>query len=117
MNLKSLLKKQNYSYRDLLNTLDKLQDKNNVEVKYEIIVDIFDDEIYDLMTDLLYCINEEYIENIYGKYTSFVTIYNNIIICIEDDDMYCNLIFRYDEKKIKNNDLELLCDVFKFLYK
>jgi len=50
-----------------------------------------------MIVDIFECINEEYIHNIYGNYMSYITIYNNIIICLEDDTdyNYSNLIFTY----------------------
>ena len=42
-----------------------------------------------MIVDIFECINEEYM--------SYITIYNNIIICLEDDTdyNYSNLIFTY----------------------
>ena len=50
-----------------------------------------------MIVDIFECINEEYIHIIYGNYMSYITIYNNIIICLEDDTdyNYSNLIFTY----------------------
>lgn len=66
-------------------------------IKYKILIDIHNDTIYDMIVDIFECINEEYIHNIYGNYMSYITIYNNIIICLEDDTdyNYSNLIFTY----------------------
>ena len=57
-------------------------------IKYKILIDIHNDTIYDMIVDIFECINEEYIHNIYGNYMSYITIYNNIIICLEDDTDY-----------------------------
>jgi len=50
---------------------------------------------------------------------SYITIYNNIVICLEDDTdcNYSNLIFTYDKNNINNSDIELLYNIFNFLIK
>jgi uncharacterized protein YabN with tetrapyrrole methylase and pyrophosphatase domain len=99
MNFKLLLNKQNFTYIELTKKLDILQEnkKDLVEEQYKILVNIYDDEKNDMIEDILECINEEYIHNIYGNYTSYITIYNNIIISIEDEFDY-NYDYNYNNK-------------------
>jgi hypothetical protein len=121
MNFKLLLNKQNFTHIELTKKLDILQDNKKylVNEQNKMLVNIYDDEKYDMIIDIFEYINESYIHNIYGNYTSYITIYNNIIICIEDDTdyNYSNLIFTYNKNNINNNDLELLYNIFKFLIK
>jgi hypothetical protein len=116
MNFKLLLNKQNFTHIELTKKLDILQDNKKylVNEQNKMLVNI-----YDMIIDIFEYINESYIHNIYGNYTSYITIYNNIIICIEYDTdyNYSNLIFTYNKNNINNNDLELLYNIFKFLIK
>ncbi len=121
MNFIFLLDKQNFTYIELTQKLNILQEnkKDLVNERNKILVIVYDDEIYDMIINIFECINELYVSNIYGSYTSYITIYNNIIICIENDTdfNYSNLIFTYNINNINNNDLKLLYYIFKFLIK
>ena len=119
MNYKLLLNKQNFTKIELNKKLGIVQfnKEDFVEEQNKILVNIFnDDENLNMIIDIFECINEEYIHNIYGNYESYITIYNNIKICIDTDtdDNYSELFFTYNKNNINNNDLELLYNIFKF---
>ena len=101
--------KQNFTLIELTKKINIIQENKKVLINEnnKILIDIHNDTIYDMIVDIFECINEEYIHNIYGNYMSYITIYNNIIICLEDDTdyNYSNLIFTYDKNNINNNNL------------
>lgn len=112
--------KQNFTLIELSKKLNILQDdKDLINESNIIIVDIHDDKIMDMVIDIFECINESYIHNTYGNYRSYKTIYNNIIISIQDDKNYnySILIFTYNKNNINKSDLESLYNIFKFLIK
>jgi len=113
--------KQNFTLIELTKKLNIIQENKNVltNENNKNLIDIHNDTIYDKIVDIFECINETYIHNIYGNYMSYITIYNNIVICLEDDTdyNYSNLIFTYDKNNINNNDIELLYNIFNFLIK
>ncbi len=116
-----ILNKQYLTYYELNKKLDILQ-INKIDLVNEqnnISLNIYDDKIYDEIINIFEHINELYIHNIYGNNTSFITVYNNIIICIENniDYNYSYLIFTYNKNNINNADLELLYNIFNFLIK
>jgi hypothetical protein len=113
------LNKQNYTRPELNNKLYLIQrDKEDlIYIKNKIIVNIYEDDIYDKIIDIFEKINEDYI-SIYGsEINELIMIYNNIIIDIEFDtvnkDSY--LIFIYNKNSVINDDIKLLSNVFKFL--
>jgi hypothetical protein len=111
MNL-TIPNKQNFTYIELTKKINILQE-NKIDLVNEqnkILVNVYDDEIYNKIINIFECINESYIDNIYGNYTSHITIYNNIIICIEDDTdyNYSYLTFTYN----KNNIISYLMVIY-----
>lgn len=114
-----LLNKQCYNYAELTNKLNSIQkNKSNlISTQYKILVNIYDDKIYDKIIDIFDKINDCYILNIYGNNTVYITIYNDIIIHIENDTdyNYSYLSLRYNENDVNKNDLNIICNIFKFL--
>ncbi len=116
-----LLNKQNYTYTELNKKLNLIQkDKDNlIYITNKILVNIYEDYIYDKIIDIFEQINEEYIVNTYGNFLEYIIVYNNIIIDIENDIDYdiFNLTFILNKNDINSSDLELLHNFFKFLVK
>jgi len=113
------LNKQHYTRPELNNKLYLIQkDKNDlIYIKNKIIVNFYEDNIYDKIIDILEQINEDYI-SIYGsEINELITIYNNIIIDIEfdTDTKHSYLIFVYNKNSVNNDDIKLLFNVFKFI--
>ena len=114
--------KQNYNDIELKLKLKLIyEDKINlVHISNDIILNIYEDKIYDKIIDILEHINTNYIYNQYGNNTEYIVIYNNIIVSISNDtdNEYSYLEFTYN-KNISwcKMDLTLLLDVFKFLLK
>jgi hypothetical protein len=120
MNFTLLLNnKQNFTLIELTKKLNILQEniQDLINENNKILVNIHDDKIMDMIINIFECINESYIHNTSGNYRSYITIYNNIIISIQDhtDHNYFILIFTYNKNNINNSDLESLYKIFKFL--
>jgi hypothetical protein len=114
-----LKNKQNYTNIELTKKLDLIQKDKIIltQIQNKILVNIYEDKIYDKIIDIFEHINKYYIYNQYGNNTEYITIYNDIIICIENDTdyNYSYLNFIFVKTNTSNNDLELLNDIFKFL--
>jgi len=119
MNL--IINKQNFTLIELTEKFNIILQNEKVLINEnnKILINIHNDTIYHKIVDIFECINEKYIHNIYGNYMSYITIYNNIVIYLEDDTdyNYSNLIFEYDKNNINNSDIELLYNIFNFLIK
>ena len=114
-----ILNKQNYKRAELNNKLYLIQKdkKDLIYIKNEIIVNIYEDDIYDKIIDIFEKINEDYI-SIYGSnINELITMYNNIIIDIvfDTDSKNSYLTFIYNKHSVNNNDVELLSNIFNFL--
>jgi hypothetical protein len=118
----TILTKQNYTCIELTKLLDLIyEDEENLVSEQIEIVNILEHEIYDRIKDIFEYINENYFEYDYGKNIEFKTIYNNIIICINNnnyfDKNYSYFILKYNKNNINKDDLDKIYDVFKFLVK
>jgi len=71
------------------------------------------------MIDIVDYIYEDYIDNTYDEYWQITTLYNNIVITLQNDcditDSYIE--FDYIDEEINKNDLEILKEVFAFIMK
>jgi len=112
------LKKQTYTekeFNDKINLI--LNNKNKMTEKYPCIErsKLVNETIIDIV-DYIY---EDYIDNTYDKYWQIITLYNNIVITLQNDcditDSYIEFI--YIDEEINKNDLEILKEVFAFIMK
>ena len=112
------LRKQTYSrkeFNDKINLI--LNNKNKTTEKYPCIKRT--DLIIETMIDIVDYIYEDYIDNTYDDYWQIITLYNNIVITLQNDcditDSYIE--FDYINEEINKNDLEILKEVFAFIMK
>jgi len=112
------LRKQTYSrkeFNDKINLI--LNNKNKKTEKYPCCKRT--DLIIETMIDIVDYIYEDYIDNTYDKYWQIITLYNNIVITLQNDcditDSYIE--FDYINEEINKNDLEILKEVFAFIIK
>lgn len=116
-----IFNKQNYTNIELTEKLNLIQkNKTNLtQMQNKILVNIYDDNIYVKLIDIFEHINKYYIFNQYGNNTEHITIYNDIIISVENDTdyNYSYLNFTCDKTNANNNNLELLNNIFNFLIK
>lgn len=112
------LMKQKYSrkeFNDKINLI--INNKNKIIEKYD--CENWSDLIFENIINIADYIYEDYINNTYDTYFQIITLYNNIIINIENDcDISISHIeFNYIEDEINKNDLKVLKEVFAFFIK
>lgn len=121
MNL-TILTKQNYTDLELTKLLELIyEDEENLVSEQTEIENILDHEIYDKIVLIFNYINKNYFEYYYGKNIEFKTIYNNIIICINNTNYFDKnnsyFTLKYNKNNINKDDLDKIYNIFKFLVK
>ena len=112
------LRKQTHSkkeFNDKINLI--LNNKNKTTEKYPCIERT--DLIIETIIEIVDYIYENYIDNTYDEYWQIITLYNNIVITLQNDcditDSYIE--FDYIDGEININDLKILKEVFAFIMK